>query len=102
MANKTVTEIGNEKPMGFGPAIDDETMRRMEEGASSKGTGISRRIVLLVVCRSAEQLGQISLDEPECYSQMRGDVESFRDHAKALLEVAEAAVLRMKICDLCE
>ena len=99
MADETVTEIASEELEGFGPAIDEATMHEMEKGAASDDRGITRRLALLAMVRSAEQLGKMSLDEPKTYAQIREHVESFKDHAQALLEVANAAVLRMKICD---
>ena len=99
MANETVIENQDEESLGFGAAFDDATAHRMEEGASSKYTGQSRRFVLVAMSRSAEELAQVSIDEPEGYGEMRDAVEHFKRHATALLEVATAASLRMKIAD---
>lgn len=99
MAGKTVTENQVGEPIGFGAAFDDATAHRMEESASSKYTGQSRRFALVAMSRNAEALAQLSIDEPEGYGEMRDAVEHFKRHAKALLEVATAANLRMQIAD---
>jgi FtsZ-interacting cell division protein YlmF len=83
----------------FGPAIDDVTMQSMEAGASSKQRGIDRRVVLMVMARDSEVLAKFSIDEPEAFEEMRKTVERFKSHARALLDVAESASLRMSIAD---
>lgn len=79
----------------FGPAIDDETMERMEK--SAQGIGIPRRLTLVAMARDAETLSKLSIESPEAFGAMLADIETFRDHAKALHETAESAVLRMQI-----
>lgn len=102
MANESVTsddlnEAEMEALANFGPAIDDEEMERMEKGA--QGAGVSRRLTLVAMARDADTLSKFSIESPEAFGEHLAYVESFRDHAKALLEVAEAALLRMQIAD---
>ena len=96
-AAKTLTE--KQKEGYFGPAIDAATMRVMEEGATSKDRGTSRRYALLAMARDTEALATLSRDNPAAYGSMREAIDDFKHHARALLEVAEAASLRMSIAD---
>ena len=101
MASESVTKEFSDAELdamsSFGPAIDDETMERMEMGA--QGAGIPRRLTLIAMARGADELSRISIEKPEAFGEMLTDIEIFRDHAKALFETAEAAVFRMKIAD---
>jgi hypothetical protein len=99
MARDTVTENERDELEGFGPAINDETMKAMEEGATSKARGLSRRYALIAIARDSNTLGQLSRDEPKSYDAMRKAICDFKAHARALLDVAEAASLRMELCD---
>jgi hypothetical protein len=95
----TKKDSGNTKTPHFGPAIDGATMERMESGASSNQRGIDRRLVLLVMARDSEALARFSVDEPEAFEETREAVERFKNHAKALLKVAESASVRMSVAD---
>lgn len=97
VAREKFTDAELDAMANFGPAITDDDMHRMEEGA--QGFGIERRLTLIALARDANTLSQMSLDDPESFAEMLGGIESFRDHAKALLHGAEHAVLRMKIAD---
>lgn len=88
-----------EETIEFDKAIDDATMAEMEQGATSKERGLARRYALLAMARDAKMLAKLSLDNPEAYGEMRDAVEDFKVHAQALLDVAEAASLRMSIAD---
>ena len=97
VAGKASTE--KQEKEYFGPAIDDDTMKAMEEGATSKDRGVSRRFALLVMARDTETLATVSRDNPAAYDSMREAIEDFKHHARALLDVAEAASIRMSIAD---
>lgn len=97
MAKKTLPQKSTVKPIGFGPAINEATMRSMEQGATSKDRGIARRLVLLAMSRDAESLEKLSVDDPVGYGAMRDAINDFEDHAQALLDVAKAASFRMNI-----
>ena len=99
MADETVTEIEDSEPEGFGSAIDDATLRAMEEGATSKERGLSRRYALLAMARDANTLGQMSINNPKAYGAMREAIQDFEEHAQALLDVAKSASFRMYVCD---
>lgn len=99
MESQTIVKKQREEPIGFGPAIDDETMAKMEAGATSKERGLSRRYTLLVMARDAESLAKLSIDNPSAYAEMREAIDDFKSHAEALLEIAEAASFRMSIAD---
>jgi len=101
MASESVTKQLSDEDMdamaNFCPAIDDETMGRMEDGA--QGIGVSRRLTLFAMARGADDLSRLSIEEPQVFGAMLADIETFRDHAKALHETADAAIFRMKIAD---
>lgn len=81
------------------PELDAATIEHMEQGASSNGTGQQRRICLASLGRSLDQLNAASKEVPQVYVEMVSMAKEYRDHAKALLEVAEAAVFRLEIAD---
>lgn len=87
-------EINTDKP-----ELDDKTIERMERGASSQGIGQIRRVCLLTMGKSLEDLNQCSKDDPELFGELMRASTEFRDHAKALLEVAESSVLRLSLAD---
>lgn len=98
MATKTLTDKQLKKLIDV-PVIDRETMERMESGASSNDRGIERRITLAAMASDIKKLAKFSIEKPEEFDYMREMIESFKNHAHALLEVAESASLRMKISD---
>jgi hypothetical protein len=51
------------------------------------------------MARDSEALARFSVDEPEAFEETREAVERFKNHAKALLEVAESASVRMSVAD---
>jgi len=79
------------------PELDTATIERLERGASSNGTGQQRRICLATLGRSLDQLNETSKEMPQVYLDMLCMAKEYRDHAKALLEVAEAAVFRLEL-----
>lgn len=81
------------------PELDRQTIQRMEEGASSQGVGQMRRTCLLTMGKSLEELYSLSKQDPETFKTLVNAANEFRDHAKALLEVASAAVFRLSITD---
>ncbi len=91
------TDAGCEVMADFGPAIDDDAVGRIEVDAQR--SSISRRLALLAMSRDAGVLSRLSMDSPGAFTEMIDSIESFRDHAKAIAEMAEAAWIRMKIAD---
>ncbi len=98
MADKNVPPNGNDTGY-FGSAIDDATMATMESAASSKQRGLERRFTLVALASDSEALGKMSIDDPVAFGDMRDAVDRFKDHARALLEAAEAASIRMYFTD---
>jgi hypothetical protein len=97
--SEKISPESNDEIEGFGAAIDEATVSAMEAGASSKDRGIDRRIMLMTLARDSEALGKMSVDSPDAFGKMREAVERFKDHAKGLLEAAEAASIRMYVTD---
>lgn len=81
------------------PELDTQTIERMERGASSQGTGQVRRVCLATMGRSLEDLNECSKRDPETFKVLVTASNEFRDHAKALLELANAAVFRLSLAD---
>lgn len=94
-----LTDEQMEEFANFKAAIDDETVETMEKAAQGKNIGIARRLSLVALARDAETLTNLSLDDPHAFEEMKGMIEMFENHAKGLHEAAQAAVLRMAICD---
>lgn len=96
MAIDTVTQADvNPEVARFGQAIDTQTVERMEEGASSNNVGQIRRMTLVVMHSDSDTLIKIAKESPEVFEEMGNAVLDFREHAKALLEVADAASVRI-------
>lgn len=81
------------------PELDAQTIENMERGASSQGTGQVRRTCLLTMGKSLEDLNDLSKRDPETFNVLVDASNQFRDHAKALLELANAAVFRLSLAD---
>lgn len=81
------------------PELDTQTIKRMEMGASSQGTGQVRRTCLLTMGKSLEDLNECSKRDPETFKVLVTASNEFRDHANALLELANAAVFRLSLAD---
>ena len=96
----TMTDQQAEELLSFGPAIDDATAEEMESGAASIETGQLRRCTLLAYSRSCEDLSRLFLEAPEAFKEMVDAIESFSAHAEALKEVADSALVRMKLAEI--
>lgn len=81
------------------PKLDTQTIERMEKGASSNGVGQIRRVCLASMSKSLEELNECSKRDPETFKELANAAKEFRDHAKALLEVANSAVFRLGLAD---
>ena len=94
-----LTEEELNRLANFGALIDDAAMERIEDVASSRETSQGRRCALIVLARDADTSSNFSIEEPEAFGEMRQAVESYRDHAKSMLEMAETACVRLAIAD---
>jgi hypothetical protein len=81
------------------PAIDDETMTRMEAAAASQARGQQRRVCLIALARGLDVHEKFSIEEPDAYGEMLDLAEAYLTHTKALVDVAEMAVYRLKLAD---
>lgn len=83
----------------FEPAFDQATMARLESVAGGLAAAQQRRVTLAVLTRSGEQLGETRVESAETFATMMDAVNGFKQHVQGLLEVANAAAMRMKIAD---
>jgi hypothetical protein len=97
--SEKISPESDDETEGFGAAIDEATVGAMEASATSKDRGIDRRVMLMTLARDSEALGKMSVDSPDAFGEMREAVDRFKEHAKGLLEVAEAASIRMYVTD---
>lgn len=81
--------------LNFGPLLTREEVRRFDEDASN--WDVSRMACLLTCTRSAEMLRDMNSGFPEAFDAVFEIVEAFKEHAQSLLDIAEAASLRMQI-----
>lgn len=95
-----ISEEELERLANFKAAIDDHTVEELERAAQSQGVGQGRRLALVAVARDADTITKLCEESPDAFGEMREMIECFREHAKGLLELAEAASLRMAICDV--
>lgn len=89
----TVTAAGDLAP--FPATFDDGTREQLEKHAGSIGIGDARRLSLLVCSRDSETLARIYNETPDMFETLFDSVEAFREHAKGLAEMAEAAYIRL-------
>ena len=80
---------------GYKAEIDDATMMRMEQGASSQARGQQRRLVLLACARDSETLVRMAKEEPEAFEEMAEMVIEYHQHAKGLFDIATTAFARI-------
>ncbi|TCW28646.1 hypothetical protein [Gulbenkiania mobilis] len=99
MNTSNATQANQSEFANFGPVIDAATMAHMEKAAAGNEVGTSRRLALLACARSMETLAAISAEQPEAFADILDSVESFKEHAQGLLEVAETALLRLQLAD---
>lgn len=96
----TMTDQQAEELLSFGPAIDDATVEELERIAASKELGQQRRCALLVYSRSCEDLSGLAVEAPEAFKEMQEFIEAFSEHAAGLKEVADSALIRIKLADI--
>jgi len=94
MARRNHTQASKSGP-GFEAAIDQDTVYKMEESASSQSRGQQRRLVLLQLSQDSASMIEFARNEPEAFEEVSHRVLDFHEHAKALMEVADAAVARI-------
>lgn len=94
-----LTDDEFEKMANFDSAITDDEVYEMDGAANDKSRAVQRRLVLAACARSAETISQLSINEPEAFLEMLESIEAFKEHAKGLLGIAEAASIRMLIAD---
>ena len=99
MSHPDYTDEELSKLLNFPPSISGDEMEELAEAASDKARGLQRRLVLLACTRSADDLRELSIEQGEAFSEMLESIEVFKAHAQGLIEIAEIAVLRMKIVD---
>ena len=83
----------------FEPAFDDATMYQIENAAAVPIRGQARRMALAALTRSADQLSELSMNEPAAYGEMREAVDGYATHLNGLLTAVTAASLRLNIAD---
>jgi hypothetical protein len=77
----------------FGPAISSLEAEERERGESQQG--IFRRTSLATLTKSSEELAKIARETPDVFMDMVQLVVNHHSHAKANLELAEAALARL-------
>lgn len=79
--------------------LDSATVHQMEKGASSSDRGIERRVVLQTLTKTVDEWVDVFARDPSTATFALEACESFEAHAAALLEVAQAAVSRLKVAE---
>jgi hypothetical protein len=82
-----------------GPEITTEQMYQIEKNMSDKNRGIARRVSLAVLTKSIKELYEIGEEDSEIYAEMLEQVTWHFENAKAALDLAQAAHMRMLIAD---
>lgn len=72
------------------------TLQQVEERERNENRqGIPRRVSLSTLTKSSEELAKIAREEPEVFMEIVQFVIDHHEHAKANLELAEAALARL-------
>lgn len=82
-----------------GPEITEEQMIKIEVNIGGKSAGMRRRLALAVLTKSIKELCEVGEKDPSIHAEMREQVEAAFEDAKATLELAQAAHMRMQIVD---
>jgi hypothetical protein len=83
--------------LNFSANITDETLFAMEAGAADPARGIDRRLCLGVQARDIETLVNLYNEDTAAFVAMLDAIERFKEHAQALLDVAESSHTRMLV-----
>ncbi len=83
----------------FKPSFDKARMEELECNSAAKGIGRLRRVTLLVLTIDAVQLSEVSVKDAKTYGRMVGFVNTFKEHAEALLALADSAKARLFVAD---
>lgn len=95
MTGNNASDESMDAYINFGPILSHKEMMKLDEDAS--GWGTVRRICLMTCTRDADMLRNLNAEFPEAFDEVFESVEKFKEHAKRLLDIAEAASLRMQI-----
>lgn len=87
----------NQTSDGFGAAMDDATMERIEKAAHAQGTGQQRRCALVAMARDSATLLSLAKESPEAFDEFANMILDFHAFAKAQMEIAEAAFARIAV-----
>ncbi|WP_305073887.1 hypothetical protein [Propionivibrio sp.] len=79
----------------FNADISEETMRSMEQAATTQARGQQRRMCLAVCARSSDVIQKLMEESPEAFIETIDMIEAFHEHAQALVKVSESALARM-------
>ena len=94
---KQKSTTGKESAVLFNAEISDEQVRSMEEAATTQARGQQRRLCLATCARSSDDLRKLLEEAPEAFLDTLNMIEAFRNHAKGLAEISEAALARMML-----
>lgn len=83
----------------FGPCFDDVTMEHIEDVANSQAMGVNRRCMLMVLARDADVSTRFSNAKPGAFGELRECIQTYRDHVREMLELAEMACARLATAD---
>ncbi|MBD3810814.1 MAG: hypothetical protein IE917_01170 [Betaproteobacteria bacterium] len=95
MTGNNASDESMDAYINFGPILSHKEMMKLDADAS--GWGTVRRICLTTCTRDAAMLRNLNAEFPEAFDEVFKSVENFKEHAKRLLDIAEAASLRMQI-----
>jgi hypothetical protein len=79
------------------PAISTKTMHKLEQSADAPERRQQRRACLAALTRGLATWEKFQKEEPEAFAEVLKVCEVFAQHAKAVAEMAEAAVFRLRM-----
>lgn len=103
MANSTVTPTQKpakpKKRPSFKAVFTDEQVKSFEAD-HNETWGVKRRLTMITLSRSSKQLmdgfaPMIAEDDGEAFSSLLDQINDYRDHMKAGVELADAAMARL-------
>lgn len=83
----------------FAAAIDGDSMLLIEEASGDSARRQQRRSTLTLVARDQRLLQSLASDRPEAWQALAASARAYREHARELLELAEAACERVDIIE---
>ena len=81
----------------FGPAFDNDAMRRIEDAATTAGIGQARRLALAICACDSDKVHAMAALGDDAFTEAVEAVKGFEQQAAGMHHIAQAAVARLEM-----